>query len=86
MELKDTVPLMTGSDYRERFKAEYYQLQIRASKLSAMLKAHRNGELNFQLSCPYELLVVQLAYMQNYLDLLQSRAQMENIIVEDITS
>ena len=85
MELKDTVALMFSSDYRERFKAEYYQLQIRAAKLSSMLKAHRNGELNFELSCPYELLVAQRAFMQCYIDILESRAQMEDIRVEDIT-
>ena len=26
MELKDTVKLMTSSDYEDRFRAEYYQL------------------------------------------------------------
>ena len=26
MELKDTVSLMQSADYKERFKAEYYQL------------------------------------------------------------
>lgn len=85
MELKDTITLMNSSDYRDRFKAEYYQLYIRAAKLSALLEKHRNGELNFQLSCPYDLLAVQLVYMQNYLDLLKSRAQIEGINLEDIT-
>lgn len=27
MELKDTVEMMTSSDYKERFKAEYYQAE-----------------------------------------------------------
>lgn len=26
-ELKDTIELMNSSDYKDRFKAEYYQLQ-----------------------------------------------------------
>lgn len=26
MELKDTVDLMLGTDFKDRFKAEYYQL------------------------------------------------------------
>lgn len=29
MELKDTVEMMLSADYKERFKAEYYQLKIR---------------------------------------------------------
>ena len=37
MELKDTVSLMQSADYKERFKAEYYQLVIRYKKLKAML-------------------------------------------------
>lgn len=30
MELKDTIELMTSEDYKERFKAEYWQAKIRA--------------------------------------------------------
>lgn len=29
MELKDTVELMNSDDYKDRFKAEYYQTKIR---------------------------------------------------------
>lgn len=32
-ELKDTIELMNSSDYKDRFKAEYYQLKIRYTKL-----------------------------------------------------
>ena len=38
MELKDTVALMASADYKERFKAEYYQLVIRFKKLQTMLE------------------------------------------------
>ena len=34
MELKDTVDLMLSTDYKERFKAEYYQLKIRTKTKS----------------------------------------------------
>lgn len=37
MELKDTVEMMNSGDYRERFKAEYHQLKIRANSLQKML-------------------------------------------------
>ena len=32
MELKDTIELMQSDDYKERFKAEYYQVKIRLEK------------------------------------------------------
>lgn len=35
MELKDTVEMMGSADYKERFKAEYYQTKIRYEKLKA---------------------------------------------------
>ena len=44
MELKDTATLMVSSDYKERFKAEYYQLKIRLEKLKCMLQKWDNGE------------------------------------------
>lgn len=37
MELKDTIDLMTSEDYKDRFKAEYYQTKIRYDKLHKML-------------------------------------------------
>ena len=37
MELKETVDLMNSSDYKERFKAEYLQLEIRTKKLKEFL-------------------------------------------------
>ena len=33
MELKDTIEMMNSDDYKERFKAEYYQTKIRYEKL-----------------------------------------------------
>ena len=94
MELKDTIIMMNSTDYRERFKAEYFQLKIRCEKLSAMLKKYREDTLPFKPTCPYEVLVAQLAYMQTYFQCLEDRAQIEGInlqdklpvIVEDIKS
>lgn len=37
MKLKDTIKLMESDDYKDRFKAEYYQLKIRKEKLQKML-------------------------------------------------
>lgn len=44
MELKDTATLMVSSDYKERFKAEYYQLKIRLEKLKCMLQKWDNDK------------------------------------------
>ena len=37
MEMKETIELMQSSDYKDRFKAEYYQTRIRFEKLTSML-------------------------------------------------
>ena len=79
MELKDTVELMNSADFKERFKAEYYQLQTRIEGLRAMLEKYKNGTLNFTPNSPYELLFTQLVYMELYLDKLEERAKNENI-------
>ena len=33
MKLQDTIELMNSSDFKDRFKAEYYQLKIRRDGL-----------------------------------------------------
>lgn len=79
MELKDTVELMNSADFKERFKAEYYQLKIRIEGLRTMLDKYKNGTLNFTPNSSYELLFTQLIYMELYLDKLEERAKFENI-------
>ena len=83
MELKDTIPLMTSRDYRERFKAEYYQLKIRIEKLSAMLEKWDAGELNFTPTCPKDLLEKQCNHMDDYRRILEQRARLEGIVLEE---
>jgi hypothetical protein len=78
-ELQDTVAGMTSQDYRERFKAEYDQLSIRMHKLGVMLIKWTKGELDFDPSCPYDLLERQHAAMMDYLAVLEERAQIEGI-------
>ena len=56
MELKDTATLMVSSDYKERFKAEYYQLKIRLEKLKCMLQKWDNGECQFTPTCPRSMI------------------------------
>lgn len=82
-ELKETVELMLSNDYKERFKAEYYQLKIRIDKLDNMLSKMENDELNFTPTCPYELLQNQLKAMLLYEIFLKERAKIEKIDLED---
>lgn len=79
MELKDTIVMMINPDYKERFRAEYFQLKIRAEKLSAMLEKMSAGTLGFTPSCSFELLSEQHGVMWNLLNLLEKRAKIEGI-------
>lgn len=79
MELKDTIKMMDNADYKERYKAEYYQLKIRYEKLMAMLEKYKAGTLDFTPTCSYELLYEQAVYMKQYLGLLKKRAEIENV-------
>lgn len=84
MELKDTIEMMQSADYKERFKAEYYQVVIRYQKLKAMILKWDNGELNFHPTCPRSTYDLQLRAMADYIAILEARAVMENIRLEDV--
>ena len=79
MELKDTIELMDGENYNDRFKAEYYQLKIRMLKLQAFLSKYKNNELSFIPNCSYDLLNGQFKVMDLYASYLEERALIENI-------
>ena len=78
-DLKDTVDLMASEDYKERFRAEYYQTKIRYEKLHEMTIKYEAGTLNFTPSCPLALLNDQKKYMGLYLHQLEVRAEIEGI-------
>lgn len=79
MNLTDTVELMNGSDFKDRFCAEYFQLSIRLSKLEKMLCEMKAGALTFTPKCSYELLHEQAVYMRQYKRVLEERAKIEGI-------
>ena len=79
MELERIIELMKSEDHKDRFKAEYYQLEDRATELSNMLEKYKAGTLNFAPSCSYELLNSQLKAMNEYLQYLIIRAEIEGI-------
>lgn len=79
MELKDTVQQMLSEDYKDRFKAEYYQVKIRYDKLVDMLDRWDKGQLLFSPTCPRELLWRQVTVMEDYMDILIERSIVEGI-------
>lgn len=82
MELKDTVEMMLSSDYKERFKAEYWQLKIRHNKLQKMVDNW--DKLDFTPTCSYSTYMYQLIAMEDYMKLLINRAKQEEIELDDV--
>ena len=72
MELQDTVELMNSSDYKDRFKAEYWQLDDMTVKYEART-------LTFIPRCSLELLKEQKKHLGNYIRTLKIRAEIEGI-------
>ena len=79
MQLKDTVEMMNSEDFKERFKAEYYQLSIRLFGLTSMLIKWENNMLDFEPKCSKETLENQVLFMQGYKNILRLRAEIEEI-------
>ena len=79
VELTDTIALMNSGDFKDRFRAEYYQLTIRLGKLENMLAKMKAGTLNFIPSCSYELLYEQVIFMKQYKHILEERAKIESV-------
>lgn len=79
MPLKNTVDLMLSDNYKDRFRAEYYQTKERYQRLHLMIIKYEAGTLDFQPDCPLELLKRQAKVMGEYLYVLEMRAQLEEI-------
>lgn len=79
-DLKETVSLMTSDDYKERFLAEYYQLETRYLRLRKMYE--KWDELPFKPTCPKSWYEKQLEVMFEYLLVLISRSVQEDISLE----
>lgn len=88
MKLIDTVGMMTSGDYKERFKAEYYQTKLRYEKLKDMnTRIEASDRTSFKEhpfpmplhDCPDEILREQQCIMGRYLHLLEVRARIEGI-------
>lgn len=79
MNLAQTAELMISEDFKDRFKAEYYQTKIRYDKLHTMIVKYDAGCLEFEPTCPINVLKDQAKYMGQYLYILEMRAMMEGI-------
>lgn len=79
MDMRDTVEMMNSEDYKQRFKAEYYQTKIRYEKLHQMCVKYEAGTLDFTPTCSLGLLKAQKAAMGQYLYCLEIRAEIEGI-------
>lgn len=79
MELKNTIDMMNSADYKERFKAEYWQTKIRYDKLHAMIIKYEAKTLNFSPTCSIELLKEQKNAMGKYLYCMEVRAEIEGV-------
>ena len=79
MNFTDTIELMQSENYKERFKAEYYQLVIRYHKLVDMLNKWDNGTLKFEPTCNRGIYNFQVRAMADYIACLETRAMIERI-------
>ena len=79
MNLLDTKEMMGSSDFKERFRAEYFQLKLRLEGLEKMLVGYKNETLTFKPICSYDLLNSQARIMKVYLEILEERALLESV-------
>ena len=81
--LGDTINEMMSPDYRVRFVAEYHQTKIRYEKLKKFcnrIEATKiTGQIEPKHDCPMSLLREQKHFMEQYLHILEIRAEIENI-------
>ena len=79
MELKDTIDLMTSSDWKDRFKAEYLQVKIRYEKLHNLIVKREVGKHGFDTPISIESWKEQAHHMGLYLYELEKQAVIHGI-------
>ena len=72
------------SHWKDRFKSEYADLKHRTEKLKGMLAKYEEGSLEFVPTCPISLLYEQLEVMKHYKSILEERASIEEINIEEV--
>lgn len=70
-------------DYKERMKNEYKELKAKYTKLHKMIILAGCGKLDFKPKCPLPILAKQCDVMAEYLYILEERAEIEGIDLDD---
>ena len=81
--LSETVEMMNSSDYKDRFKAEFWQVKIRKDKLEKIIRDAGKMQLDFTPDCTINTLRKQKNIMKSYLGILRIRASIEGIDLEE---
>lgn len=76
---EETVSVEEPPAYVQRMITEYRNLKDKYNKLHRMLVKHKAGTLDFEPTCPIELLEHQADVMSEYLHILEVRAEIENV-------
>ena len=77
MTLEETIPLMTSNDYKERLKAEYFQLRIRLVEVKHCLDRYPPPLIRL------DLMAAQYKAMKLYKKILEARLVENEIYFED---
>lgn len=72
-----------NEDYKVRFVKEYKELKEKYGKLHKMIVKAEAGTLDFEPDCPLDLLKQQAKYMGEYLHILEIRAEIERININE---
>lgn len=85
-QLEQTIDLMRSESYKDRFIAEYCQLEIRIKRLERVLKsvADNTCPKAFTPTCPITLLEAQFKAMSAYREILIKRALIEEIELPEV--
>ena len=83
MKLADTVEFMLSDNYKERLAAEYWQLQYRYIKLKKAVELHKAGSDTSKLTCVIPMYETQLKCMEEYIEILENRALVDDVTFED---
>ena len=70
-------------DYKDRFKIEYKELKERYNKLHKIIIKYEACTLDFTPDTPVHILEEQAKFMGNYLRILEIRAEIEKIDLEE---
>jgi hypothetical protein len=85
-QLDQTVDLMKSESYKERFIAEYAQVEIRYKRLERVLKSIEDKTCPkcFEPTCDIKILKIQLKTMKDYRAILILRALTEEIELPEV--